>query len=87
MVRVADHVYEYARRPGHRIRYWDDDAFRRAFGEAFAILSLSAAVEPETAAQAVPCHLTVMLARKRPDPAPAGAGPGRESLALEASEP
>ena len=70
MVAVADQVYEYRRRPGHRIRYWDADTFRRVFAKAFAILTLLPAVEGETEAHPVPCHLTVMVARKRPASAP-----------------
>lgn len=66
VVAVADQVYEYVRRPGHRIRYWDDDTFRWVFNRAFRILTLLPAVESETEAHPVPCHLTVMVARKRP---------------------
>jgi SAM-dependent methyltransferase len=70
MVPVADQVYEYIRRPGHRIRYWDDAAFHEAFGEAFALRRLTAAVEQETAAQPVPCHLTILVAHKTGAPLP-----------------
>ncbi len=72
MVLIGDQVYEYIRRPGHRIRCWDEDTYRKAFGRAFSILSLVQTVEAETAAQPVPCHLTVMVARKRQSPAAAG---------------
>jgi hypothetical protein len=68
MVPVADQVYEYIRRPGHRIRYWDDATFWDVFGKMFTILALTPAIEDETAAQPVPCHLTIMVARKRPTP-------------------
>jgi hypothetical protein len=64
MTRVADKVYEYAHRPGHRIRYWDDRAFHETFGDAFTIVALHRAIEPETKAKPVACHLTVMVARR-----------------------
>jgi len=76
MVAVADQVYEYLRRPGHRIRYWSDDTFRRVFGGAFTLLTLLHAVESETEAHPVPCHLTVMVARKRPASAPVASPDG-----------
>jgi SAM-dependent methyltransferase len=74
MIQVADEVYEYARRPGHRIRYWDDRAFRTVFDKTFTILDLVPAFEPEAVAHPVPCHLTVMIARKRPAADPVASG-------------
>ena len=65
MIQVGDEVYEYAGRPGHQIRYWADAAFRTVFGNAFTSLTLTDAVEAEAISHPVPCHLTVMLARKR----------------------
>src|SRR5439155_15135948 len=65
MALVGHRVYEYKRRPGHRIRYWDDEGFRQFVGQRFAIVALSGEMEPETVAKPAPCHLTVMIARKR----------------------
>lgn len=64
MVPVHDGVYEYRDRPGHRIRYWDDETFRGAFGADFSIVALKRATEAESAHKPVACHLTVMVARK-----------------------
>jgi SAM-dependent methyltransferase len=80
MVRVADRVYEYAKRPGHRIRYWDDQAFQEAFGDAFAFLALTEKVEQESAQQPVPCHCTVMIGRKKES---ANGQPGRSAGAAK----
>jgi SAM-dependent methyltransferase len=66
MVRVEENVYEYRHRPGHRIRYWDEAAFRGVFGGAFTVLALAPAVEQESLARPVPCHLTLMIGRKKP---------------------
>ena len=68
MSRVDDNVYEYKQRPGHRIRYWDDAAFREFFGGSFTLLTLAAAVEQESASNQVPCPLTLMAGRKRNAP-------------------
>lgn len=64
MVCVREQVYEYRRRPGHQVRYWDDATFRQAFGDGFTILALRQVAEPESRAHPVACHLTVMIARK-----------------------
>ncbi len=66
MVEVGDRVYEYRSRPGHRIRYWDEASFREAFGPSFDVLEMTETVEYESRARPVPCHLTVMIARKLP---------------------
>jgi SAM-dependent methyltransferase len=74
MAEVGDQVFEYRHRPGHRIRYWTEESFARAFGPTCDILHLSQAVEPESCLNPTPCRLTVMLARKKsvlPSPAPA----------------
>lgn len=55
-------VFEYRSRPGHRIRYWDDDDFTRVFGDAFVIRALLPAVEIESLDRPGDCHLTVMIA-------------------------
>ncbi len=65
MVQVSEQVYEYRLRPSHQIRYWDDEAFRQVFGPMFTIVSLTEATELESRAVPVPCHLTVMIARKK----------------------
>jgi SAM-dependent methyltransferase len=65
MIQVADEVYEYVNRPGHRIRYWDECAFQTVFSKAFTVLNLVQAFEDEAVTHPVPCHLTVMVARKR----------------------
>jgi SAM-dependent methyltransferase len=65
MTWVDDNVYEYTQRPGHRIRYWDDAAFREFFGRAFTLLTLAPAVEQESASNQVPCSLTLMAGRKQ----------------------
>jgi SAM-dependent methyltransferase len=64
MIRVEQGVYEYASRPGHRIRYWDDAAFRGAFGNEFEILSLTPGSEIESMQRPVPCYFTMMAARR-----------------------
>jgi SAM-dependent methyltransferase len=64
MTWVEDNVYEYTRRPGHRIRYWDDAAFWEFFGGAFK-LTLAPTVEPESASNQVPCSLTLMAGWKQ----------------------
>jgi SAM-dependent methyltransferase len=62
--RMAENVYEYAPRPGHWIRFWDDDALRKAFGKDFTFLALDRACETESRGHPVPCHLTVMVGEK-----------------------
>ena len=57
-------VYEYAPRPGHWIRFWDDDALRQAFGKAFTFLTLDRVTEEESGSRPVPCCLTVLVARR-----------------------
>jgi len=64
MTPVGNGVFEYRDRPGHRIRYWDDESFGGAFGDDFTMLLLTEAVEEECRARPAPCHLTVMVARK-----------------------
>jgi SAM-dependent methyltransferase len=76
MVAVGEDVYEYRRRPGHRIRYWGTATFREAFGPGFAVEALTRATEGETAARPAPCRLTVLVGRKRADGA--GGGPAEE---------
>jgi 2-polyprenyl-3-methyl-5-hydroxy-6-metoxy-1,4-benzoquinol methylase len=66
MVSLGDGVYEYTQRPGHRIRYWDHEAFRRTFNGAFDVCSLIETTELESQGHPVPCHLTVMVGQKRP---------------------
>jgi hypothetical protein len=79
-------VYEYSHRPGHRIRYWDDAAFREAFGPAFTILTLTEATELESVTQPVSCRLTVMVGRKKADsPRPERASPDRVGVPTEAA--
>ncbi len=65
VVRVFGNVYDYTPRPGHRIRFWDDDALRAAFGKAFAPLMFRREQEIESAGRPLPCHLTLMIAKKR----------------------
>jgi hypothetical protein len=50
---------------GHRIRYWDDAAFREFFDGAFTLLTVAPAVEQESASNQVPCSLTLMAGRKQ----------------------
>jgi cyclopropane fatty-acyl-phospholipid synthase-like methyltransferase len=64
MIAVEDGMYEYRQRPGHRIRYWDDDVFRQIFESSFSILDLREATEAESVGHPVPCHVTVMVGRK-----------------------
>lgn len=68
MAPAGDGVYEYRRRPGHRVRYWTGDALAAAFAPAFAVVELAEAAEPESWTNPVPCRLTVMLARRHPAP-------------------
>lgn len=85
MVRIGEQIYEYRRRPGHHIRYWDDESFRQVFGARFTILALTHAVEGESRANPVPCHLTVMIARKMADAASSGHFPCRREEPLHAT--
>jgi hypothetical protein len=67
MVAVGEGIYEYRRRPGHRIRYWGTTTFREAFGPGFDVETLTRATEGETATRPAPCRLTVLVGRKRAD--------------------
>ncbi len=73
---VGGSVYEYAQRPGHRIRYWDDAVFRDAFENDFLFLTLDRVYEAESRSHPVPCHLTVMVGSKKVG-ARDGDGPAR----------
>jgi SAM-dependent methyltransferase len=73
--RVVEHVDEYTPRPGHWIRFWDDEALRRAFGTAFTLQALERAHENESRGRPVPCRLTVVVGRKAAGAANGG-GPG-----------
>jgi hypothetical protein len=70
MVQAGEQVYEYRCRPDHRIRYWDDESFRKLFGNLFTIDELERDSEEESRANPVPCHLTILIARKNADAAP-----------------
>jgi SAM-dependent methyltransferase len=61
---VEEGVYEYRHRPGHRIRYWNDEALQKTFGEHFLIESLTHTTEQESSHNNTPCYLTVMVGRK-----------------------
>jgi SAM-dependent methyltransferase len=63
-----DHVGEYLPRPGHWIRFWDDEGLRQAFGKTFTFLALERVCETESRDRPVPCHLTVLVARKMAGP-------------------
>jgi cyclopropane fatty-acyl-phospholipid synthase-like methyltransferase len=65
MVQAGEQVYEYRCRPDHRIRYWDDESFRKRFDNLFTIDELEHAREEESRANPVPCHLTILIARKK----------------------
>lgn len=65
MIEVADHVYEYRQRPGHRIRYWADATFENTFADDFRILSLTRATEPESMTHPAACRLTIMVGQKK----------------------
>jgi SAM-dependent methyltransferase len=62
--RVGEAVYEYTPRTGHLIRFWDDEALRGAFGTAFTFLALDRVTEQESGTFPIPCHLTILVARK-----------------------
>ncbi len=64
MIQVDEQVYEYRSRPGHLIRYWDDESFRRLFGGLFTVLEVDHTCEDESRARPVPCQLTILIARK-----------------------
>lgn len=66
-------VYEYVPRPGHWIRFWDDEALQKAFGKAFTFLALERVSEPEARTHPIPCHLTILIGRKN---GPVNGGPG-----------
>ena len=70
MIQVEDGVFEYRRRPGHRIRYWTEQIFLRNFDAGFTILQLLEAEEPESSSDPSPCRLTLMLAARTPAPDP-----------------
>jgi SAM-dependent methyltransferase len=76
MIQVSEQVYEYRSRPGHCIRYWDDDSFRRLFGDRFTVLELTHTCEDESRARPVPCHLTILIARKKAPGGQANPSPG-----------
>ena len=62
---MCDGVHEYMPRPGHWIRYWDDASLRLVFGQGFAILALEHVLEDESHDRPVPCHVTILVARKQ----------------------
>jgi SAM-dependent methyltransferase len=78
---VGENVGEYLPRPGHWIRYWDDEALRQAFGKAFTFLALERVCENESLGRPVPCHLTVLVGRKTADVGAGGHGVARPGLA------
>ena len=57
-------VFEYIPRPGHWIRFWDDEALQKAFGKAFSFLALERVSEIESGSRPVPCSLTILVGRK-----------------------
>jgi SAM-dependent methyltransferase len=61
---VEGSVYEYMPRPGHLIRFWDDDSLRKAFGAAFAFEVFDRVKEIESGSRPVPCYLTIIVGRK-----------------------
>jgi len=65
MTQVEPGVWEYRRRPGHRIRYWDRATFDFALADAFELVVVEQSTEPETVAQPVPCHLSLLVARRK----------------------
>jgi SAM-dependent methyltransferase len=71
--RAGGDVYEYTPRAGHWIRFWGDESLREAFGKAFTLLALDRVSETESRTRPVPCHLTILVARKKD-----GAGGGLE---------
>jgi SAM-dependent methyltransferase len=75
MVQVEPHVYEYRARPGHRIRYWDDEAVRLLGTAGFDVMRSGNETEPETVARPVPCHLLVLVLRANQTPVSLPASP------------
>jgi SAM-dependent methyltransferase len=65
MLLLEPGVYEYRSRPGHRIRYWDDDAVRLLCSAGFDLVSSQPASEPETQARPVCCQLLLLITRQR----------------------
>jgi SAM-dependent methyltransferase len=61
---AGDQVYEYTPRPGHWIRFWDDESLRKAFGRAFTFLALDRVCETESKTRPVPCYLTILVGQK-----------------------
>lgn len=61
---IGKGVCEYMPRPGHLIRFWDDEALRKAFSKAFTFLAFDRVTENESLERPIPCHLTVMVAQK-----------------------
>jgi len=64
MTLIEEGVYEYRNRPGHQIRYWNDAALHKIFGEHFSIESLTYTTEQESSNNKTPCYLTIMVGRK-----------------------
>jgi hypothetical protein len=63
-IRHAGNVYELKARPGHRVRYWDRDAFTRVFGCALTLVDFEDFSEPESEANPEPCPVTLMVGRR-----------------------
>jgi SAM-dependent methyltransferase len=66
MVPVEPGVYEYRIRPGHRIRYWDEDTVRLFCSTGFERITTRAETEAECVTHPVPCRLLLLIARKIP---------------------
>lgn len=64
MTFVEEGVYEYQHRPGHRIRYWNDESLQKVFGKYFLVESLTHTTEQESLNNNTPCYLTIMVGRK-----------------------
>ncbi len=65
MIAFTDGVFEYRHRPGHRISYWGQQRFSEVFGRSFDVLEFVEVTEQESKDCSAPCHLTVMVAKKK----------------------
>jgi SAM-dependent methyltransferase len=65
MISKGNGVFEYCKRPGHLISYWDQKRFTDVFASSFEILDFTKQTEQESKDSTELCHLTVMVAIRK----------------------
>lgn len=60
-----DGTAEYIDRPGHIISFWDEERFKKVFGNDFVIKDIKKREEPESSSKDTHSYLTTMIARKK----------------------